>query len=96
MKERLRTLKGHYHFKLLYDLLEFDPRFEKAILYITNNTLVCDTTKDAITVAYEMTGSERYDAVTKDGTLYQKSGIVSGGFKYLKYHFFFNDKNLIS
>ena len=50
--------------------------------------MVCDTTTAAIIVAYEMPGGERYDAVTKDGTLYQKSGIVSGGFKYLKYHFF--------
>jgi len=64
---------------LIYDVLRFDPPdIERAVLFATNNALVCETPEDAMKVAYEMDRS-RYDALALDGTFYQKSGIISGG-----------------
>merc|ERR1712045_921847 len=51
----------------------------RAVLFVTNNSLVCETPEDAMKVAYEMEDGQRYDAVALDGTFYQKSGIISGG-----------------
>ena len=64
---------------LIYDVLRFDPPdIERAVLFATNNALVCESPEDAMKVAYEMDRS-RYDALALDGTFYQKSGIISGG-----------------
>lgn len=64
---------------MIYDVLRFDPPdIERAVLFATNNALVCETPEDAMKVAYEMDRS-RYDALALDGTFYQKSGIISGG-----------------
>merc|ERR1712156_778362 len=52
---------------------------KRAVLFVTNNSLVCETPEDAMKVAYEMEDGQRYDAVALDGTFYQKSGIISGG-----------------
>merc|ERR1719225_643449 len=66
--------------KLLYDVLQFEPQdIKRAVLFVTNNSLVCETPEDAMKVAYEMDDGQRYDAVALDGTFYQKSGIISGG-----------------
>lgn len=45
----------------MYDVLKFDPpEIEKAVLFATNNALVCETPEDAMKVAYEIDRS-RYD-----------------------------------
>merc|ERR1712062_896173 len=63
-----------------YDVLRYDPPdIKKAVLFVTNNCLVCETTDDAMKVAYELEDGQRYDAIALDGTFYQKSGIISGG-----------------
>jgi structural maintenance of chromosome 1 len=78
VKERLRSITDPKGVKLLYDVLQFEPQaVAKAVLFATNNALVCETPEDAMKVAYELGG--RYDAVALDGTYYQKSGIISGG-----------------
>ncbi|KAJ3663667.1 hypothetical protein Zmor_007900 [Zophobas morio] len=78
VKERLRNITEPKGVKLLYDVLQFEPQaVAKAVLFATNNALVCETPDDAMKVAYELGG--RYDAVALDGTYYQKSGIISGG-----------------
>lgn len=47
--------------KLVYDVLKFDPpEIEKAVLFATNNALICETPEDAMKVAYEIDRS-RYD-----------------------------------
>lgn len=47
--------------KLVYDVLKFEPpEIERAVLFATNNALVCETPEDAMKVAYEMDRS-RYD-----------------------------------
>merc|ERR1712117_302452 len=81
LKERLRDIKHPKGVKLLYDVLSFKPaEIQRAVLFVTNNALVCETPDDAMKVAYELDdGQQRYDAVALDGTFYQKSGIISGG-----------------
>ena len=81
LKERLRSISNPKNVKLLYDVLKFDPpEIKRAVLFVTNNALVCETPDDAMKVAYELEGGQtRYDAVALDGTFYQKSGIISGG-----------------
>lgn len=78
VKERLRNISDPKGVKLIYDVLQFEPpAIAKAVMFATNNALVCETPEDAMKVAYELGG--RYDAVALDGTYYQKSGIISGG-----------------
>ncbi|XP_050296378.1 structural maintenance of chromosomes protein 1A [Anthonomus grandis grandis] len=78
VKERLRDIKHPKGVKLVYDVLQFEPPdIANAVMFATNNALVCETPEDANLVAYEIGG--RNDAVALDGTYYQKSGIISGG-----------------
>merc|ERR1719419_1454977 len=80
LKERLRNISNPKGVKLLYDVLQYEPQdIKRAVLFVTNNALVCETPEDAMKVAYEMDDGQRYDAVALDGTFYQKSGIISGG-----------------
>lgn len=60
VRERLRNIKEPKGVKLLYDVLQFDPSdIDKAVMFATNNALVCETPEDAMKVAYEIGG--RYD-----------------------------------
>lgn len=80
LKERLRNIKEPKNVRLLFDVLHYNPlEIKRAVLFATNNALVCDTPEDAMKVAYEIEPHHRYDAVALDGTFYQKSGIISGG-----------------
>merc|ERR1712223_893485 len=80
LKERLRNITTPKGVKLLYDVLRYEPQdIKRAVLFVTNNSLVCETPDDAMKVAYELEDGQRYDAVALDGTFYQKSGIISGG-----------------
>merc|ERR1719471_1234729 len=80
LKERLRNINNPKGVKLLYDVLQYEPTdIKRAVLFVTNNSLVCETPEDAMKVAYEIEDGQRYDAVALDGTFYQKSGIISGG-----------------
>merc|ERR1719215_1567590 len=80
LKERLRNISNPRGVKLLYDVLQYEPAdIKRAVLFVTNNALVCETPDDAMKGAYELEDGQRYDAVALDGTFYQKSGIISGG-----------------
>lgn len=80
LKERLRSITYPKNVKLLYDVLQYEPHdIKRAVLYATNNALVCETAEDASKVAYELGDNKRYDAVALDGTYYQKNGFISGG-----------------
>lgn len=72
--EKLRALGGSA--KLVYDVIQFDPALERAVLYAVGNTLVCDQLDEAKRLAW---GSERHKVVTHDGILLAKSGTMTGG-----------------
>lgn len=72
--EKMRTLGGTS--KLVYDVIQFDPALEKAVLYAVGNTLVCDILEEAKSLAW---GHERFKVVTLDGILLSKSGTMTGG-----------------
>lgn len=52
LKERLRTIKEPRNVRLLYDVLQFNEEINKAVLFATNNALVCETPEDAMKVCY--------------------------------------------
>ena len=53
LKERLRNINNPKGVKLLYDVLQFEPaEIKRAVLFITKNSLVCETPEDAMKVAY--------------------------------------------
>lgn len=80
VKERLRNIQYPKGVKLLYDVIRYEPStIKKAVLYATNNALVCETAEDANLVAFDLGDGQRYDAVALDGTFYQKCGFISGG-----------------
>lgn len=55
LKERLRNITEPRNVKLVYDVLKYDPpEIERAVLFATNNALVCENPEDAMKVAYEM------------------------------------------
>lgn len=59
-----RDIREPKQVKLVYDVLKFDPpEIEKAVLFATNNALVCETPDDAMKVAYEIDRS-RYDVTS--------------------------------
>ncbi|XP_051142865.1 structural maintenance of chromosomes protein 1 [Andrographis paniculata] len=72
--EKLRTLGGTA--KLVFDVIQFDPVLEKAILFAVANTLVCDDLDEAKHLSW--TG-QRFKVVTTDGILLTKSGTMTGG-----------------
>lgn len=56
-------------------------RLQKALQYACGNALVCDTMEEARKVAFG--GAERQKTVSLDGTMFQKSGVISGGARYV-------------
>ncbi|XP_050251634.1 structural maintenance of chromosomes protein 1-like isoform X3 [Quercus robur] len=74
--ERLRTLGGTA--KLVFDVIQFNPVLEKAILFAVGNTLVCDDLDEAKVLCWS---GERFreSVVTKAGILLTKSGTMTGG-----------------
>ena len=80
IKERLRNIQSPSNVKLIFDVIKFEPAdIREAVLFATNNALVCETAADANKVAFELGDGQRYDAVSLDGTFYQKCGFISGG-----------------
>ncbi|XP_078465757.1 structural maintenance of chromosomes protein 1A-like [Lampetra planeri] len=80
INERLRELRGA---KLLMDVIKFDPpQVSRALQFACSNALVCETLEDARHIAFG--GHVRQKCVSLDGTLFSKSGVVSGGSSDLK------------
>lgn len=72
--EKLRTLGGTA--KLIFDVIQFDPVLEKAILFAVGSTLVCDDLDEAKHLSWS---GQRFKVVTTDGILLTKSGTMTGG-----------------
>jgi structural maintenance of chromosome 1 len=73
--EKLRTIaKGA---RLAIDCIEFDPSVERAMQHACGSALICDTAAIAKNICYD----KRQDvkAVTLDGTVFHKMGLITGG-----------------
>lgn len=78
LDERLREIRDPKHTKMLFDVIKFNPpQIKKALLFAVGNCLVCETDEDARNLAFA--GPQRHKVVSLDGTLFQKSGLISGG-----------------
>ncbi|XP_014671758.1 PREDICTED: structural maintenance of chromosomes protein 1A-like [Priapulus caudatus] len=83
VNEKLREIREPRNVKLVIDIMQYDPpQIKKALLFACGNALVCETTEDARKMCFS--SRERHKAVALDGTLFQKSGIISGGASDLK------------
>ncbi|XP_061438398.1 structural maintenance of chromosomes protein 1B isoform X1 [Rhineura floridana] len=80
INEQLREIKGS---KMMIDVIQTSfPPLKKVIQFVCGNGLVCETVKEARQIAFD--GPYRLKTVALDGTLFLKSGIISGGSSYLK------------
>lgn len=78
--EKLRELRGA---RLVIDVIRYEPpHIKKALQYACGNALVCENVEDARRIAFG--GPHRHKTVALDGTLFQKSGVISGGASDLK------------
>ncbi|KAH3819553.1 hypothetical protein DPMN_121292, partial [Dreissena polymorpha] len=83
VNEKLREIREPKNVKLIVDVIRYDPpSIKKALIFACGNALVCETVEDARKVAFGL--SERNKSVALDGTLFQKSGVISGGASDLK------------
>nr|XP_025042809.1 structural maintenance of chromosomes protein 1B isoform X3 [Pelodiscus sinensis] len=81
INEKLREVKGS---KMMIDVVQtsFAP-LKKVIQFVCGNGLVCETVKEARQIAFD--GPVRLKTVSLDGTLFLKSGVISGGSSDLKF-----------
>ncbi|XP_013884805.1 structural maintenance of chromosomes protein 1B [Austrofundulus limnaeus] len=84
LNERLREIPGA---KLVADVVQVTAasgagQLRKVVQYVCDNALVCETIKDARSVAFDR--KERIKTVSLDGTLFKRSGVISGGSSYLQ------------
>ncbi|XP_057244579.1 structural maintenance of chromosomes protein 1A-like, partial [Malurus melanocephalus] len=71
--EKLRELRGA---KLVIDVIRYEPpHIKKALQFACGNALVCDNVEDARRIAFG--GHQRHKTVALDGTLFQKSGVIT-------------------
>lgn len=66
--------------ELALNLLEYDPKYHKAIASIFGSTFVSELNSSARHVSMENPNQKlRYNCVTLDGTMYKSDGVLSGG-----------------
>ncbi|BHF59560.1 Structural maintenance of chromosomes protein 1B [Sparganum proliferum] len=81
--EKLREINDPPNVHLVIDVITCDPVIaKKALQFACGNALVCETVEHARHVAYNM--GDRKKTVSLDGTLFQRSGVISGGASDLK------------
>lgn len=69
--------------RLVFDVIQpTTPAIKRALQFACGNALVCETAEDARRLAFG--GAERHKAVSLDGTMFQKNGVISGGATDLK------------
>uniref|UniRef100_A0A8C5U6T6 Structural maintenance of chromosomes protein n=1 Tax=Malurus cyaneus samueli TaxID=2593467 RepID=A0A8C5U6T6_9PASS len=75
INEKLREVKGA---KMMVDVVQTPfAQLKKVIQFVSGNTLICETVKEAKQTAFD--GPVRLKTVALDGTLFLKSGVISGG-----------------
>ncbi|XP_068808061.1 structural maintenance of chromosomes protein 1B isoform X2 [Struthio camelus] len=81
INEKLREIKGA---KMMVDVVQTPfPPLKKVIQFVSGNGLVCETVKEARQIAFD--GPVRLKTVALDGTLFLKSGVISGGSSDLRF-----------
>ncbi|TNN06725.1 Structural maintenance of chromosomes protein isoform 1 [Schistosoma japonicum] len=81
--EKLREISDPPNVHLVIDVIQCDPIIvKKALTFACGNALVCETVEHARYVAYHM--GDRKKTVSLEGTLFQRSGVISGGASDLK------------
>ncbi|KAG7329576.1 hypothetical protein KOW79_007750 [Hemibagrus wyckioides] len=83
LNERLREVRGA---KMVVDVVQCSqkaPQLKRVVQFVCGNSLVCENLKDARRVAFD--GPERLKTVSLDGTLFSKSGVISGGSVHLRH-----------
>ncbi|KAK4689768.1 structural maintenance of chromosome 1, partial [Tremellales sp. Uapishka_1] len=73
--ERLRNFARGT--RLAIDCIEYSPAVERAMQHACGSSMVCDTMDDARYVCYEK--GQEVKAVTLDGTVIHRSGLITGG-----------------
>ncbi|XP_062346866.1 structural maintenance of chromosomes protein 1B [Cinclus cinclus] len=81
INEKLREIRGA---KMMVDVVQthFAP-LKKVIQFVSGNALICETVKEAKHIAFD--GPVRLKTVALDGTLFLKSGVISGGSSDLRF-----------
>ncbi|XP_063010004.1 structural maintenance of chromosomes protein 1B [Melospiza melodia melodia] len=81
INEKLREIKEA---KMMVDVVQtqFAP-LKKVIQFVSGNALICETIKEAKHIAFD--GPVRLKTVSLDGTLFLKSGVISGGSSDLRF-----------
>ncbi|KAM8974318.1 structural maintenance of chromosomes protein 1B [Pelodytes ibericus] len=81
INEKLRGIKGS---KMMIDVIQTaSASLKKVIQFVCGNGLVCESVKEARHIAFD--GPERIKTVALDGTLFLKSGVISGGSSDLRF-----------
>uniref|UniRef100_A0A095B070 Structural maintenance of chromosomes protein 1A n=1 Tax=Schistosoma haematobium TaxID=6185 RepID=A0A095B070_SCHHA len=82
-KECIHEISDPPNVHLVIDVIQCDPIIvKKALTFACGNALVCETVEHARYVAYHM--GDRKKTVSLEGTLFQRSGVISGGASDLK------------
>lgn len=87
LDERLREIREPKNTKMLFDVIKFQPpQIKKALMFAVGDCLVCETDEDARQLAFGNNNKQqqRQKVVSFEGTLFQKSGAISGGSAELK------------
>lgn len=71
--DKLRALKNA---QLVIDVLNYDEKYKKVAEFVCGDTLVTSDLTNARSLAFS---KDRYKVVTLDGTMIQKSGLMTGG-----------------
>ncbi|KAI0969874.1 RecF/RecN/SMC [Xylaria arbuscula] len=71
------AVKGISGARLTIDTIDFDPSLERAMSYACGSSIVCDDLEIAKYIAFDR--RIRVKAVTLDGTVIHKAGLMTGG-----------------
>ncbi|KAM3869655.1 structural maintenance of chromosomes protein 1B-like [Diretmus argenteus] len=79
LNERLRNVRGA---RMVMDVVQWHSeaaasQLRTVVQFVCGNALVCETIQEARRIAYD--GPERLMTVALDGTMFAKSGVISGG-----------------
>ncbi|KAG2393409.1 hypothetical protein C9374_006940 [Naegleria lovaniensis] len=80
INEKLRKIPNTTA-KLVIDVISFEEKLEKVFKYAIGNTIVCDTYQEAVDICFnDVAGlGFKVKAVTIEGTVITKAGMVTGG-----------------